>query len=356
MIQFPIQGEFREIFLIVEMIIVVLNLQFGIIFLNRFLKQKRVKYNMHLAWTVLFFCLAATYVLLIFSDFYVSINDRPFLLNFSYIFIGTGQAFLSFNIEKENQSENHLITIIILSLSSFLIINLIFNLIISTPIAMIFWGLFLVLLIIYGNKYLSKIRQTWKLNIYGFIIGAVLTILGWVGISDLGMNILGIEFRLLGDIFIVIGMSLITLFFIGLPRLSEIDYLEKIKRLFVMHDSGRAMYEYSFEKEKEPGGKGLKGALYAGGLTTITQMVSNLIQSKEHLEIVDHGDVKIMFDYGHNIVNVLIVDEVLEILKNKLKNLTKDIENLYQDVLSSWDGNLSAFTLLETIIQQNFET
>ncbi|MFX0136625.1 MAG: hypothetical protein ACFFDN_23505 [Candidatus Hodarchaeota archaeon] len=354
MIQFPIQGTFREIILIIEMIIVVLNIQFGTIFLNRFLKQKGTRYYMHLAWAVLFFCLSSTHFFFIFSDFYVSINNRPFILNLSHIFVGAGGAFISFNIEREMQSKNYLITIIILNLLSFLIINLIFNLIISSPISIIFWGLFLVLLINLGNKYLSKIRQSWKLNIYGFIIGAALTILGWVGISDLGMNIFGIEFRLVGDISIIIGISLITLFFIRLPRLSEIDYLEKIKRLFVMHDSGLTMYEYSFEKKQE--GQSLKDALYAGGLTAITQMVTSLIQSKEHLEIVDHGDVKIMFEYGRNIVNVLIVDEVLEILKNKLKNLTNDIENLYQDVLSSWDGNLSAFTLLESIIQQNFET
>lgn len=355
MIQFPIQGSFREIILMVEMIIVVLNIQFALIFLNRYLKQKGVKNNMLLSWTVLFFCFAITYFLFILSDFYVSTNERPILLNISYIFIGSGQTLLFFNIEKEMKSKKYIFTKIVSGVLSFFIINTIFNFIYSTSFSMIFWGLFLVLLIVFGNKYLTRIRQTWKLNIYGFIIGATLSIVGWVGISDLGMSMLGIEFRLVGDFFIVIGKSLITLFFVGLPRLSEIDYLDKINKLFVMHDSGRGLYEYSFKEAIDSKVEDSKSALYAGGLAAVTQTITTLIKSKEHLEIVDHGDVKIMFEYGRNIINVLIVDEAIDILKEKLKKLTDDIENLYQDVLSSWDGNLSSFALLDTIIHENFE-
>ncbi len=355
MIQFPIQGSFREIILMVEMIIVVLNIQFAIIFLNRYLKQKGVKNNMYIAWTILFFCFAITYFLFILTDFYVSPNDRPFFLNISYIFIGSGQTLLFYNIEREMKSEKYIFTKIVLGVLSFFIINTIFNLIYSTPFSTIYWGLFFVLLIIFGNKYLTRIRQTWKLNIYGFIIGATLTIIGWGGISDLGMSILGIEFRLFGDLFIITGTSLMTLFFVGLPRLSEIDYFEKVKRIFIMHNSGIPIFEQTFKKEQDFKETDLRSSLFAGGLTTVSQWITDLIQSKGHLEIVDHGDVKIIFEYGKYTINVLIVEEVLNILKNKLKTITNEVENLYQDILPTWEGDMSPFELLKNIIQQNFE-
>ena len=122
-----------------------------------------------------------------------------------------------------------------------------------------------------------------------------------------------------------------------------------------MHNSGIPIFDYSFKKVPISEEEKLKPTLYAGGLTTVTQWITDLIQSKEHLEIVDHEDVKIMFEYGKHTINVLIVEEVLDILKNKLKKITTEVENLYQDVLPSWQGDMSPFGLLETIIQQNFE-
>lgn len=358
LIQFPIQGEFREILIVIEMLIVVLNIQFGIIYFNRFIKQKGTKNYLYLGWTILFSCFAITFFSFIIGDFYTSSDYRSIFLNFGYIFTGSGEILLSFYAERELKSKNYIITIIISSLLLILVVNLIFNFIVASIISIFFWVLFLVLLIMYSNKFISKIEQKrrLRLNVYGFVTAASITILGWAGISDLGTAIFGIFVRLIGDIFIITGMTLISLLFLGLPRLSEINWMEKVNSLYIMHNSGRALYNYSFKEEKDLDEDAFdsRSQLIAGGLTSVTQVISNLIQSKEKLEIVDHGDKKIMFEYGDYTINVLIVDEILDILRIKLKNLTKDIETLYQNQLDSWDGDVDKFSLLKSITQQHF--
>ncbi|MFX1295183.1 MAG: hypothetical protein ACFFD2_10075, partial [Promethearchaeota archaeon] len=99
---------------------------------------------------------------------------------------------------------------------------------------------------------------------------------------------------------------------------------------------------------------GLEKFIISGGLIGISQIISNLIDSKKHLKFVDHGDVKLLFEYGKFLTNVLIVDEKLEILHEKLKKFTKLIEDLYEDNLRSWDGNINHFNLLNSIVEANF--
>ena len=355
LIQFPIQGQFREILLILEALIVVLNVEFGIIILNKFVSQKGGKYYMHLTWGLMLFCFSGSFFLFIISDFYVSADLRPFYLTLSYISIGIGESFLAFNLEKEIKIKRHPFTIITLTCLGLLVLNIILNLTNPTFIAAFLWGIYLILFIYFGITILSKIRKSWKIIVYKFLFGAALLIVGWAGFSDIGVSILGIGYRFLGDIFVIIGTTLTCFYFLDLPRLAEVDYLDKIKILYVMHNSGRSLFQYDFQKE---GGKTIDSSeidLKVGGLTSITQFITELVKSKENLEEVDYGDIKLLFSYGNYIIMVLIVEKVLEIVKNKLKSMTIEIEDLYQDLLSSWDGDIKPFDVLRSLTEQKFD-
>ena len=93
----------------------------------------------------------------------------------------------------------------------------------------------------------------------------------------------------------------------------------------------------------------------AGGLTSISQITSELIKSKKKLGFVDHGDLKLLFDHGEFVTNVLIVDEKLEILRAKLEKFTEQLEIIYGDNLSRWDGDLDQFKFLNSLVKANFE-
>ena len=94
----------------------------------------------------------------------------------------------------------------------------------------------------------------------------------------------------------------------------------------------------------------------AGGLTSISQIVSELINSKKQLNVLEKGNVILLFEYGKYLINILIVDEDLKILREKLKQFTSQVEFLYEDYLKKWTGNLGSFALLDSIVNTNFES
>ncbi|MHA1297987.1 MAG: hypothetical protein ACTSO9_00930 [Candidatus Helarchaeota archaeon] len=355
MIQFPISGDLREILLVIESLIFVLEFQFGLIFLRRFLQPRKDKNYMNLAWAFVLFGFSLSYFIFILADFYnISSDVRQNLIGIGYIIYISGMIFFSFNAEREIPLKNYNNTKILLVLLILLIFNYILPLIPLLIIAILCWPPFIYLIIKYVNAFTYDIKEKWRKNIYGFYIGVILNILGYGGVSDIITNTFGVGIRLLGDILIFSGMFFVNLFFMSLPALREFDWVDKIRDLYVMHDSGRCIYEYNFKEEETHTSSKVYPQLIAGGLTSITQAIAKLLESEEHLEVLDKGDVKLLFEYGKNVINVLIVDEVFETIKIKLKNFTKEIEHLYQDILPTWDGEISHFKLLGSIIQNNF--
>ncbi|HUX98343.1 MAG TPA: hypothetical protein VMV49_02200, partial [Candidatus Deferrimicrobium sp.] len=252
----------------------------------------------------------------------------------------------------------HIFSSIILIALGFLIVNAFLSIIMSTVITIITWLLFIIIAIIYIRKFTSISADKWRINVYSLVFGTILVFLGFGASTDISVEVFGgLWMRSLGDFFVIAGILLVSILFVGVPSLSEFIWFDKIKILNVIHQNGISIAHYQFRKEKEvdDGKKPLDELLIAGGLASISQVISNIIKSEKHLDTVDHGDVKLLFDYGKYLINVLVVDEVLETLRDKLKKFTKLVEFLYEDHLVRWDGDLSQFSLLDPIVHTTFE-
>ena len=79
-----------------------------------------------------------------------------------------------------------------------------------------------------------------------------------------------------------------------------------------------------------------------------------IVYSKQKLRIMDHKDVKIIFQYGKYLIAAIIVDEALDIYKTKLKKLIDYLESLYETYLPTWDGDLTQFQIIKPIIKRYF--
>jgi hypothetical protein len=169
------------------------------------------------------------------------------------------------------------------------------------------------------------------------------------------VNSFGTVARFIGDILIIIGISLISLLFIGLPSLTEFEWPKKMKKIFVMHKSGKYIADYNFQ-ENLTGTEEYKDLpkLITGGLTGINKLIDEIVHSKEGLKIMDHKDVKIIFQYGNYLIAVIIVDEALDIYKTKLKKMIDYLEMLYETYLPTWDGDLTQFLIIKPIIKRFF--
>lgn len=352
-------GYYGDVLLIMESIIVFIGYQFGFTFLRRYVRREKDKKNyMILAWSLLFIAFSTTLFFYIIADFFILDLDvlRPQVVNFGYISIVVGSISFSFYAEREMRSKFFPFTLIILAFFVALIIDLFLNFIDTSVIGYLSEIPIIILIFIYVNKFTAPIRSKWKFNVIGFIIGLIFVLTGFMFCSDIGLSI-WIGARLLGDIFVIVGMLLISFLFFGLPSLSEAKWMENFlnSHLYAIHKSGACIYEYDFSGQKEKKEDSDERAqIITGGLTGITQILANMIESNERLEVVEVEDKKLLFTYGKYITVVLIVDEKLKILQAKLNEFMNYIEEFFASSFESWKGEVQQFQILNNTIKEKF--
>jgi hypothetical protein len=311
---------------------------------------------MILAWSLLFISFATTLFFYIIADFFVDpIILRPLIVNLGYVSIVAGSLFFSFNAEREMKSKYFPFTLVLSIFLGAILLDLFLGFIDTSIIALPSMAPIVILILYYITKFTAPIRNKWKLNVYGFTTGLLLVFFGFMACSDIGVNI-WIGARLLGDISLLLGMLFISFFFFGLPSLDEAKWMDNLlnSHLYVIHKSGTCCYEYTFsgvEKYDE-----LDSQIITGGLTGITQILSNMIKSNEKLEVVEVEDKQLLFTYGKYITLVLIVNERLKIIQSKLKDFLNYVEDIFASNLESWDSNpeVMQFQILDNTIQQKF--
>ncbi|MFX1295182.1 MAG: hypothetical protein ACFFD2_10070 [Promethearchaeota archaeon] len=354
MVEFPIAGIFREPLLVLEITIFILCFEFGLLFLYRFIKEDKNN-KMILAWSVFFFSYAVMNGILIFGEFFAIPGTRVMYLNIGYFLLGIGALFFTFNVERELKRNKHILSLFLLTLLLLTVINLFFLIIDLLVIIYFLYAIpFIVILLIYILKFLSKIKE-YRLNIYGFFFGFLIFGFGYSVANDILMNLYGLIFRVGGAILIIVGICLISLLFINLPTLKEFEWTEKLIKLFIMHKSGSRIYDHDFIKlADEPSAKHISTDLMAEGLVGIGQMITELIQSKEKVKIMDHQDKKIIFSYSDNLIITLIVDEYLKIYRNKLEKLINSLEIVYTGILQDWTGDIAYKKPIQKLISKIF--
>lgn len=353
-----ITGFLREPLLVLETVIVLLGFEFGGLFLYRYFKHDREK-TMILAWSLFFFSFGAMMLTYLFTDFvnFPPAIDRRNYINIGYAIMGLGALIFTFNAERELGHTHHILSLLLLGAFSVMIVD--FFLLFLEPFyfTIMCWAPFVVILLFYLVKMVVKIKE-YRLKVYGFFIGFLILGLGYVSTSDTFQTA---EFlpRLIGDISVIIGMSLISLVFVGLPSLKEVDWAKKLNLLLILHKSGSCICDYDFKKWGDADATAKKEYL-TGGLIGVSQMVTEMVKNMttaekfSRLEVVDHQDKQIIFGYGEHLIAALVVDEYLQIYRKKLYNLIREIEALYGESLSAEAGKLTQIKPVEKLITHVF--
>jgi len=152
-------------------------------------------------------------------------------------------------------------------------------------------------------------------------------------------------------IMLVTVVSLIP--FLGMkestPASEELEWYKEIVHLYVINNSGIFIVDFPFKEglEYDPD-------LFSGGISGIKTILQEMIKSQQSLKIIDHEDLKLIFEYGQNFFVVLISQKDLKILRTKLKALTGEIERVFREVLADWSGNLDVFKPINTMIKNIF--
>ena len=369
-IEFPIAGSFRFVLIIMESIFTFFSFELGIIFLIKYKKQQiNLKNSQDLGFASLFFGFSILRLFLLISSYYLANNTvSPFLiwvegsyrrlfLNFGFFSIILGTLLFSFYMEKYKKFlfrkyffTGCFIIILLLFLILFFIDLEFFN-----SLSILSWPLFILFFMIYikdfGRK--SKKQEILSKGFLKMTITLLLILIGYIFSMDLIIEIFGLLFRFVGMIFQLIAIGLIFIFFKNIPPFFEFDWQDKIESIYILNKTGICLFAYSFSNKTE----NLETQFISGALASMNIMLNELIQSKsEEISIIrKKGKIVILFS-GNYITGVLICKEELKYFIHNLKNLILRVEEIYENILIKWNGDLTIFYPIKNIIDEIFST
>ena len=357
---FPIEGPLKEPLLIMEWLIVFLFFEVALIFWIRVkIKKKELKSLQEKAYIWIFLGYSLMWVFIIIADFYLESGAnyiRNVILNIGFFIQVLCALIFLFIMEKYKIFiKKFLFTKIFLILLVIYIPIIFFALEIASKFFTIFWIVFILffsmyLKEIYHDFYLKRELGKIKKDFIKFIIGIFLIIVGYQLSTRIIAETLGLEYRLLGDIFQLIGLGLIIWCLISVPSFSEIDWHDKIEKLFVMYKSGLFLYKKSFKEIFND----IDESIITGTLATLKLMIEKITEHEGGTLTIEKKEKVIIIQPGKFIFGVIISDENLLSLQILLSKFIEKIETIYYKVLKQWDGNLKVFKPLDDIVKEIF--
>ncbi len=166
------------------------------------------------------------------------------------------------------------------------------------------------------------------------------------------------SFALTGRLIKLVCYFAIYLVLQKLPIFMEVNWRENLNEIYIIHrGAGIPIFHTKFgEKEPAPNApKEIGEELVAGGMIGITAMLKEISQSTETMKLFDHGDVKILCEYGADVLIVLYAKVEFHIYWDKLARLRVTVEDLFGTTLHTWSGgNLAIFDPLQALVKNEF--
>ncbi len=113
----------------------------------------------------------------------------------------------------------------------------------------------------------------------------------------------------------------------------------ELQGLYVIYSDGRDLFSYNFS-----GVDYADSGLIAGMFTAITAFIKEATKSSELLKTIDHGDIKILIEYGKWVFSALFI-KGKQSLENRsvLKEFVESFEKKHKPHLIDWSGALHPF-------------
>ncbi|TXT58773.1 MAG: membrane protein of unknown function [Promethearchaeota archaeon] len=196
-----------------------------------------------------------------------------------------------------------------------------------------------------------KIVQNFKMNLFysGLVIAG--TSNGLISFIFL----FGIEFLVLKDITIIIGSLLMVYTWKSLPPLSELNWIDKMQQLLVVHSETSALlFNYHFKMLEDSEERGLDSDLAGSAIEGIGMLLLEILADTGHLKVIDHGNKKIYFVHGRKSTSILISTGTLTEFQYRLEMFHIRFEKYFDAELSKFLGDISSFKNTESIVREVF--
>ena len=84
--------------------------------------------------------------------------------------------------------------------------------------------------------------------------------------------------------------------------------------------------------------------LIAGMISAINSFLGEVLRSEENLSLIDRHNVKIMLEYSDHLIGLCFSNKESPKIRDDLKGILLEMEDLYKVDFENWDGGISKFT------------
>ena len=123
----------------------------------------------------------------------------------------------------------------------------------------------------------------------------------------------------------------------------------ELSALYVIYSDGRDVFSYKFKQEQTA-----DPALVAGMFSAITSFIRETTSSTDYLRSIDHGDSKILIEYGNYVFAGLFANMETSEIRSKLKNFVKKFEEKHFKILENWTGITTPFDNDNELVKEIF--
>ncbi len=354
--EFPIKGAIREPLLFLECILFFSLLEISIIFLQKyFARTKEVRNSTELAYGLFFFLYSINWFWRIVSDFYlVDLSFRMFFLQISYLLQVFGILCFIFSIESQKKFiKPYFFTSIIsvlLVFSILIILTTNHSIIIFNIIAWLIFSYFLFIYLLYFNSKI-KFRKQYNHKIIYFYIEFSMFLFGFFLSTYYVIESIGLGIRFVGAFIQLCSITFIFLYISALPPFTEFDWYDKIKSLHLMERSGLPIFTKHFKEDLKKVNPTL-----LGGTIVSAQLMLETIVNKKGFSVIKRPDQTLIVYSGNSLTGIIFSEGDLNSLKYLLKRFISRIEEIYNNLLKDWNGDLTVFQPVEAICNEIFNT
>lgn len=323
-------------------------------FMNKLFQINRTSREIlpFLGVALILLCGSISYFLVDWFDFYNWVGGGQLfdLFKISQIFGLSGslaQAFLAEFVLKKTKYIISIYTLVGIAVSIPISDFNLLNTILLVFVAPIYLSVVLLWYFTFLKPTSGFLRQRMTLAVWGVIIFALGVLLrNKIVVDPLGLYIFSV-----GTMIGVGGVALIAYGFSAFSTFTDLKWKEKMRELFVISNNGICLFAFSFEKQMPL----VDSDLIAGGFSGIQLLLSEMMKTKENLQLINYQNLKIMLEQGSSTVIVLIVKEESRFLQYKLKIFSQEFENFFKDILKEWRGQIDAFKPTSMLINRIFE-
>ena len=332
------------------------SIEFAIYFAWEWYKKtKRNIYDLRFAWAFFLIGWAFNNIFYIMADFYTSGETRIMWIRMGYLALLIGVTIFA-NIQERALPWNTHNFFGLLGVSGIALAIFLPHDIAKVVLPFVYVPLFLFLFTSFSLIMIKKTRGLFRFYSILFFVGFVIGIVAFELTSDVSVATFGTISYAIGTVLIVAGIMIMSFSITTLPSFGEMDWHQKIREIYLMHKDGTVLAHVTKEKKSKVEEKVIKTESTTQAISGINKLLKEVTQSEKTVEAIDYSDTKLLFGATNNAVLVVVAEEDLETIREKIGEFMTIFNNIYKDILQQGlTDDLQIFKPAEATIRRIFE-